>query len=305
MATTPGPKTPVGAPAPLLPSRSLLQALGTLDSPLGWEAGVIHVQGRAVGAGLLDWCSPGSIGAVAEHCCVGSETAFIVWAPELRGSQSLMDGRTLLERQDSARLNLERTQSFVIARELMYGAFSVAGAYGNPYLTDPANMDVITTAPQPYHVAFDRITDLWAETMLGERGILHVPPAVARVGIEEGFIVERGTQLVDAGLGNLVVTDAAYARAHPDGLAARDPLSQIQWIFMSPNIDVRLGDVVVLPADEAEMRQSVNRATNSLVVQAQRFASYTYEEHCASDATLQVLSIPVDLCNRDCIFGAS
>lgn len=304
MATTPGPKTPVDAPAVLLPTQTLLGALGTSDSPTGWEAGVSHVSGRGTGGFATDWCDPNTV-SFDEHCCIVSETAFVIGAPELRGSQTVMDGRTLAERQDSARLNLDKGRSFAIALELMYGTLSVANGYGNPYLTDPARLDILTLAAQPYTVALDRITDAWADEMLGERGLIHMPPAVARTGLYLGWIERRGTNLYDAAMGHQIVVDAAYNRSHPDGLAARDPLGQVQWIYMSPNIDIRLGPVQVMPADDAAMRMSVNRASNSLMVWAQQMAVYSYELPCSDDTAPPTYAVPVDLCNENCTVGAS
>jgi hypothetical protein len=307
MATTPGPKAPVQPPAPLLPTRSLVAALPPVPLEDGAAAGVSHVEGRGTGAqGPLDWCSPGDV-TITDACDVGDRTSFALVAGELRPSQSTFAGnRTSLdERQASARLNMERSQSYVIAQEILYGAATIANAWGNPYLTDPAATDVITTAPQPYNRAIDRITDVWADAMLGERGIIHMPPAVARVGVRDGYLVERGTQLVDVVMGHIIVTDAGYANATFDGESNEDDLHQIQWIFMSPNIDIRWTPIEFSPATVEEMNGAVVRSTNVLSVRAFRVVSYTWEQPAEGDTEPPVLAIPVDLCSPDCVPGAS
>lgn len=310
MAPSPGPKAPVAPPDVLPPSRSLLTAIPPLPANRAgdWEGGYAHEEGRGLGASEpAPWCNTADLD-VDDACRSADREAFVLYAPELRPSQSTYAANrtTLAERQRSALANLERTQSFQMAREVLYGLVAQAESWTMPWLTDPTNLDVLTTAAQPYHVALDRLTDVWAVRMEGERGIIHMPPAVARTLLRDGAIEERGNSLYDQALGHLIVVDAGYAGAHPDGPSASDPLDQIQWIFISPNIDIRMSEVTYLPATEDDQRLAINRTSNVLTVVAQRLASYTWER-TDDDPTepLAVLGVPVDLCQSDCVSGAS
>lgn len=276
------------------------------------EVGVSHVMGRGALPFAYDFCNPAAV-SITDACAAGYRQAFVVLAGELRPNESTFAANrtNLPARQDSARVNLEYHESFVIARELMYGTASVANGWANPYLFDPAHLQIITTAPQPYHVALDRLTDRWAMLMGGERGLIHAPPAVARSLLGGYMVDERGNLLYDRAMGHQVVVDAGYAGADPDGAGladpttAFDPFRQIQWLVMSPNIDIRVSPVEFLPATEADMSMSINRAANTLVVVAYHAVSYTYETPAGSATVPPVLAIPVDLCTPDCIPGAS
>lgn len=312
MASNTGPMEPVSPPAPLPPSRSLLQALPPISmGPRG--AGVAHVEGRApFPLGPLDWCAPATV-SIAPGCEHGQRTSFAVVAGELRANQSTFafNRITLEERQASAQLNLELHESFVVARELMYGTASVANGWGNPYLTDPANLQIVTTALQPYRTALDRITKRWAILMHGERGLIHVSPSVARTLVNQFVVEQRGANLYDTVMGHQLVIDAGYAGADPDGATladpstAFDPYGQAEWIFMSPNIDIRESGITLLPSTPDEMAYAVDRANNNLQVVASRVFSYTYELPITGGSVPPVLGIPVDLCSADCIPGSS
>lgn len=279
----------------------------------GVEAGVSHIEGRGpFPSGPLDWCSPGTI-TIAAGCERGDRTSFLVAAGELRPNLSTFafNRMSLQERQDSAQLNLTLHESFVVARELMYGSASTANGWGNPFLTDPNHLQVVTTALQPYRTALDRITRRWDILMHGERGLIHVSPSIARTLVNQFVVEQRGTNLYDTVMGHQLVVDSGYAGADPDGAGladpstAFDPYGQAEWIFMSPNIDIRQSGVQIIPADEAEMNMSIDRATNSLQVLAFRSVSYTYELPITGGTVPPVLGIPVDLCSADCIPGAS
>lgn len=312
MATTPGPKAPVAPPVALPPTRSLLQAITPVaDLERGWEAGISHVEGRGAFVGApQDWCSPDTL-SITDACDQANRTSFVLYAGELRPNQSTFGGRGLQERLDSARVNLEYHQSFALARELMYGTVTVAESWGNPYLTDPAALQVVTLGAQPYMRAIDRITKRWAMLMAGERGLIHASPSVAGALLFTQRIVERGGQLFDAVMGHQVVVDAGYAGATNAGAGAADPattfdpLGQVEWVFMSPNIDIRLSPITFIPGSEAEMFAAVDRAANKLTVIAYRTVSYTYETPAGSGTVPPVLGVPVDLCSPDCIPGAS
>lgn len=309
MAATPGPRAPVAPPTAIAPARSLLTAIPPSALEPGAVAGVEHVQGRGAGpSGPLDWCGPGNV-AITDACGVGVRNSFLLVAGELRPSQSTFAaGRvTLEERQNSARANLDLHKSYVIAKELLYGAASTAGSWGNPFLTD-SNVSIVSFAAQPVNGMFDRILDSWGDRMQGERGLVHMPPAVARAARRTYQLEDRGNQLVEPVSGFQVVCDAAYAGAALTS-GGEDPLDQIQWIFVSPNIDVRLSEIVVTPASESDMAWALDRAANVLTVRAMQVVSYTYEQPAGAlpNPALNppVLAIPVDLCTADCFPGAS
>lgn len=297
---------------PPAPGRSLLSALPPVPMEPRAEVGVSHVMGRGALPFAYDFCNPAAV-SIADDCAAGYRQAFIVLAGELRPNETMFAAlRTNLQaRQDSARVNLEYHESFVIARELMYGTGSVANGWANPYLFDPARLQIVTTAAQPYNKALDRLTDRWAKVMGGERGLIHTPPAVARQLLGNYMVDERGNLLYDRAMGHQIVVDAGYAGADPDGAGladpstAFDPYSQIQWLVMSPNIDIRVSRIEFLPATDADMAMSINRAANTLVVVAYHAVSYTYETPAGATTVPPVLAIPVDLCSADCIPGAS
>ena len=309
MAADPGPRAPRSAPVALPPARSLLTSVGSItDNEAG--IGVSHVQGRAAALGQpVDWCSPGTI-SIVDACGQANRNGFLIVAGELRPSQSTFAANrvTFGERQQSARQNLELHKSYVIARELLYGAATQAGGWGNPYLTD-ANLSVVSLAAQPVNQALDRITDLWGDRMQGERGLIHMGPAVARALLRTYQVEERGGQLVDRATGNQLVVDAAYANASNLGSASEDPLSQVQWIFMTPNMNIYETEVQVFPATEEDATFAINRLANTITVFASEVVTYTYEQPAGTLPNLPgnppVLGIPVDLCTADCLPGQS
>lgn len=307
MAGPPGPKANVQPPVLISASRSLLGSIPATPLEVGAAAGVTHIQGRGAGVSdPLDWCDPGTV-TIVDACGLADRDSFALVAGELRPSQSTFSANrvSLAERQASAQVNLERSQSYAIAYEMLYGVQTTAHGWGNPFLADMAKTVIITASAQPYNRALDRITSRWAELMLGERGLIHMGPSVARALLENYAIEERGTNLYDKAMEHQIIVDAAYSRAAIDGPAARDPLDQIEWIFMSPNIDIRLSPIEFLPATEAEVASAIDRATNVLSVRAYRVASYTWEQPAVGGTLPPVLAIPVDLCNTECIPAAS
>lgn len=295
MAPTPGVRASVAPPAPLAPVQTLFT--GLVPQAMGGRllAGIAHVQGRSTGPRPpQDACAPAAL-SITDHCAVGERTAFIVTAPELRPSQSTYvdSRRTMEERLLSAKFNMDRGLSFVVAREILYGTATQANAWGNPYLNDAPT--AVGAGGFKARVAISHLIDAWAQQMLGERGVIHVPPAVLQRLLTDLVVEQRGTQFFERTQGHPVVTDAGYAGANATSAATVSIPAVTQSVFMSPNVDVLLSDYRYWPATPDEARMAVNSSANTRAVWVDRVVIYTWEKPAGGDTAPPVLTTTVDI----------
>lgn len=288
----------VEPPPPLMPSTSLLTGLPPITDDSRWERGIRHMSGRGLGPYAPDDPGTPTDVTVTDLACTLTESVSLVLvAPELRPGQSMWaNARSYDDRVASARLNMERGQSFVIARELMYGTVATAKTWPTPFLRK-APIAVTATAQKPA-TALSWLLDTWqaghtaapaVRGMLGERGVIHAAPAVLRaLATRGGYVEQRGNQFVEIAMGFPIVTDAGYIGANNTSLATVDSIATTQWMFLSPNVQIRLSPMRAVPA-------TVNWKANTETVWVDRVANYTWEIPATGDTALSVLAIPVDL----------
>jgi hypothetical protein len=191
---------------------------------------------------------------------------------------------------------MERGRSFVLARELMYGTVASAHTWPTPFLRK--SPVVVTAAAQKPQTALDWLLDTWqaghtaapaAVGMLGERGIVHAPPSVLRaLATRVGPVEKVGQTYVETTMGFPIVTDAGYIGANNTGVGSVDSIATTQWMFLSPNVQIRLSPMQATP-------ETVNWRANTSTVWIDQVVNYTWEIPAAAGGALTVLAIPVDL----------
>lgn len=288
----------VEPPPPLLPTTSLLTGLPPITDDSRWERGVRHIAGRGPGPFAPDDPGTPTDVTITDLVCATTESVSLALvAGELRPAQSMWGGvRSYEERVASARLNMERGRSFVVARELMYGTVATAKTWPTPFLRKSPT--AVTASAQKPRTALNWLVDTWqaghtaspaAVGMLGERGIVHAPPAVLRALTVPGGPVERvGQRFVDMVTGFQIVTDAGYIGANNTGLGSVDSIAMTQWMFLTPNVEIRLSAMEATP-------ETVNWRANTQTVWIDQVVNYTWEIPATAGGALTVLAIPVDL----------
>ena len=131
----------------------------------------------------------------------------------------------------------------------------------------------------------------------GRRIMVHVPVDVLeRATTNGGYLLRDAGGVITTLMGDIVVADAGYPGTGPVGADAtvdtQPAGSDRQWIYTSQLVQVRLGEVELLPGTltaAQDLAAALDRGTNDLTVWAQRLALYQLDP-CARIA----LSTDVD-----------
>lgn len=224
---------------------------------------------------------------------------FYVWATD----EDTTQGHSARDWQARARRALEATQSAQIATELWAGAHTLeqlsAGDVdaASPFLADTSRVvDEQLAASRAIGVA----EALALECAGGRRLMLHVPVAVLEAAMRggPGYVARDSGGVLTTPMGSIVVADAGYPGTGPIGPDVENPTSpdnSVQWIYTSQLVQVRLGQVELLPgslADARDLAQALNRGTNDLTVWAQRLALYQLDPCCRIAVSTDVPALP-------------
>lgn len=257
-------KEPALAPVATPPRYSLLVAATKLDDGLRWEQGIRWAPEQNAGGGIAAVDCTGSTAALNVGTNLGFAVAdpYAVWAEDhcsTLGSQSRdFEARALRQ--------LEATQSYRIAKELWSGAVAQVAPLDNEWLTHDPEVLSTGTGLSPA-VAVGLADQGLGQMLAGQRGMIHVSPNVLdEIQLNAGGGLTKSGDLWTTPMGNVVVADAGYPGTHPDGSSSTN-----QWIYATPWIYYRLGDVFTTPDNlDAARAQAVDRSVNLLTFRAQR-----------------------------------
>lgn len=246
-----------------------------------WVGGMAWVPEQC-GAGyqLLPWCTTGD---PDEHTPDSPGDVVYYRPPTARWAVtcSVMGGGVDSER---ARRLAEATTPWVVARELWSGdlaqddaGFDVpgGGAATNPYLAS-ADATVVGSGGADPLTALGDLEAAALEASMGQRVMLHIPPALVPV---LATAVRRVGNLLLTHLDNVVVADAAYPGTGPAG---QEPGATV-WAYATAMVQVRLAPLVV----HDDPAQITDRRINSATVWATRAFAATFDPcvHLATEIT--------------------
>jgi hypothetical protein len=151
-------------------------------------------------------------------------------------------------------------ESHGVEHVLSQGLFGSA----NPYLAD-SEVDLIAAgAAQTLAESLALLEDAIAATQRG--GVIHATAGTVTGWESLGFTLDRvAGVLVTRACQTPIVVGTGYAGAQPAGGAA--PGTHTAWAFATGPVDIRRGDVEVLPP---QIKQTLDRTTNEVTYRAER-----------------------------------
>ena len=172
---------------------------------------------------------------------------------------------------DRAKQLLEAATPKLLEWEFWDGPLTKAASLGNSYLTEVAVSHAATNVQE----AFGWLENLLGDCGYGGRGMIHCPPVVVPY---IGTFVRREGNLLLTLRDTIVVPGSGYARyaAAPGS----PPVNPSFDIVATGVTDVRLGDIIV------EDDVAIDRATNTVVIKAQRYACVSWDELCEFKVTV-------------------
>lgn len=304
MPTQPAPLYPVVAPLYLPPLHSLLASVPpTPDEPGSrWLTGfVVEPEGYIdVTAIPGAWCDD-DYESVAGLKPEDAPPDVVAYHPfQLVTSYSCKFGRSGDERRDKVRRALQLGASKAIERELWTGEISdlsdtgnmrlaLAGTGGGGSLT-AADREVVknpgylptsilsTAVAVSLPTGIEVLSEALADYGPGSKGMIHVPTRAGQAITDRvAGVVEDRQVLRTKSRGDIVVVGAGYDGTGPGGDVPDE--GQV-WIHATSMVQVRLGEIVSLPATDAE---ALDRRTNEWTVRAeQAVAAYWDGQFLAS-----------------------
>lgn len=166
-----------------------------------------------------------------------------------------------------ARRQLLATQSAVIARELQLGELRDDQTLANAALVDGNELNATA---QEAAVALASIEQAMGAAYLGRQGMVHVDPWVLTLLARDHVLTLQGQKYLTP-MGNIVAADAGYG-----------PVDDKLWIYGTLPVQLRLGEVVIVPDGEQARAQATDRATNLTEVWAERIVLVTFDNSADS-----------------------
>lgn len=136
-----------------------------------------------------------------------------------------------------------------------------------------AAAEVIAGPLQPAH-ALAALNQALADCALGGRGMIHATPYLATLWTANNLLVEDGPRLVGRVMKNIVVAGTGYPGTSPAGAAAS---AGTTWAYATGMVQVRLGDIVIVPDTVAE---ALDRKQNTINYRAERTAAASWDGCC-------------------------
>lgn len=258
--TAPGPLVPLDAPLPQPRQFTLLDTVQIVsDSDERWRAGAWVNGYPAARPETHDPCASGTYGLK------GSENTD---ARPMMGSFTVVVGgvctarsigpdpawyKTTLQRWFEA-VEAESVERVLVGGDGHFGTF---GAYLGDTNMESLSVGAVTPT--------EGLALLESEIASVGSGVIHVAPATATYWFTNGSIVTGRDGLMRTGLGTPVVVGAGYLGARPDGEDA--PAADEEWAFASDQIQIRRGEVTVLPGNYSE---ALDRSINEVTFYAER-----------------------------------
>lgn len=282
---TTAPLLPVSAPPATPPRLSLVAASLDVATLLGdgeavrLDAGFTFApESCGDGVGRYDPCDPteAELPDVSNPAVV-SATSFTVKAFD---RCSIFDSDR--DRAKARRLLLA-CESKQIAEELWTGSLSTAAGWDNRYFASPDADEVTSGAADPFTAlaCLERGLQLCS---CGGRGMIHASAELVSLWSERGVLRREGNVILTIH-DTIVVTDAGYDGSGPDGSPAADGSV---WAYATGLVYTHRGPIQIV----SDPMETVDRATNTQVVWAQRQAAATWGDGCCHLAA----QIDIDIC---------
>lgn len=261
----------VEAPPATPPVYSLLDAVKIPSDSVRWEQGIVWSPEQIGGGGVVALNCHGGTDELGTGVNPVRNTAdpFVVWAED-HCSTIGFDDRDF---EGRARRQLAAVQSAKIAHELQMGVLRDSDANND----NVALIDGIEVGPGGAEVE-DGIAALEAAVAAryaGARAMIHVTPQTLTIMGRLNMIYKAGQQWLTYP-GNVVVADAGYTAE-----AGENPPDAGVFAYATTMIEVRLSAVTV-----GNFRESMNRATNSVQLYAQRLALVQFDHTAVNPADL-------------------
>jgi len=269
--------TPINAPPAQPPRYSLVAVAVDADLPPqallhGWTFDP-ELCGASRG-GIVDIDCVGSTPdgmEVATNPDVVSGTTFAIFATD-RCSALDINRRDWRGRAERA---INAVESYWLAKQLSTGA---PGTTTGMLSLNDATVDA-TSGAVPAAFALAALEGELAEAMRGQRGMIHVSPAVATLLMSESAM-RRDGQLWVTATENIVVIDAGYNGAGPGDIT---PDVGSQWMYGTSPIRVDLGEAQIVPGSfEAALAkaQAHDHDVNTVTMYVAKLATWVWDE-CA------------------------
>lgn len=252
------------------PGYSLLAAVQVLDSGGVWAQGTEWApeqlgQGGAVAVDCFGSTPDGFEASTAP--VINTADPFAVYATDVCSTF----GWQARDYEGRARRQLAAVRSARIALEFQLGSIRDAKGLGNPALKDAT---VVLPSAVPVQLALAELEQKLGTVYLGRQAMIHVSPFVFTL-MQSAFLISLQAQKWKTALGTIVVTDAGY-RAEADGG---------QYMYGTPVVQVRLGDVMLVPGTLEEARaQATDRATNLTTIHAEQLVLVQVDNAIATRA---------------------
>ena len=278
-------RAPVDAPPRRAARYNLLSAVEVVnDTTLTYEGWEFAPELCAGGGRLAPACAGNTAEITADtNPSIVEGDVFYVWASD-RCSTFQFRTRDFAGR---ARRQLEAVQSYEIANELWQGGLSLT----QPSL-NAAGSDTVTLAAVGADVAVGLVEGALGRLTKGALGMIHMTPEVLAACVTAG-VVYRDGNLWRSPSGHVIVADAGYTGSGP-GNAVPGAGAAGQWIYGTGPVQVRLGEVVVVPGDPQDttaMAQALDRSDNTVMIHAIRAATWVWDE-CGHVAALTNVPTP-------------
>jgi len=270
------------------PELSLLTAAlpGLPDDPPRWAEGFEWTPDDCGRIRLLDVCGPARVDlldnegpGLLRHDPVTLEAWFTCSTGTSGGS-----GEWRTTYRDRAVSALEACTPFALERELWDGTLAKAaldaGTAGDTYaenrfLTDGRSDDVTPVPGTPVSptAAIALLEEAVRGCQCGGRTYLHA--GIRAASYLAGKTTRDGNVLTTK-LGSVLVPGGGYLTTGPDGT---EPPAGSAWVYATGPVRVRT-TTPVLP-DEADVASTLDRASNTVTVHAQRTGAATWDGCCA------------------------
>lgn len=263
----------------------------TTDYPYWWSciegSGRSPVDANVNGSGTKEiGASPDALRFVPYQIHVG----YACSAPDAGPRQTALEARVLRR--------LEACGPGAVEHELWTGEVAAEAGFPNPYLTDPANVDVLSAAGFGFVTALAEMEDALAECSCGGPHVIHAEPRVvttwASRQLVERDITGAGIPFLRTVLGTYVVPGTGYPGTGPEiGGGTGEGSYSTSYIYGTGMVRVFLGT----PVTGFQPSGALTRTNNDYIIRAERSAVAVFDRCC-------LIGTNVRLCDEYCAAGS-
>lgn len=215
--------------------------------PRRWEGGITFSPNDCdfVNDNPVDGCTQGVQGIpvfdIDDEGSAGTNIdVYPLYYWEVSRCSSLSTDPASVERR--ARLKADRAFSHKLENEFWNGTTHVDLNLAGQYLTDaPTEVNAGIATPLVY--ALSDLQSAWAGCSYGERAMIHATIRTINLWVSAGVVRRESGLLLDA-FDNIVVAGTGYTGSDPDGNV--DVTYDTAWAYVSPVVNIRLGDTEVI-----------------------------------------------------------